>query len=104
MKQFKRYGFSTIVLAAGLLLATSVWAEDATSGGKVENVNTADQSFTLVATPKGVPAGSAEVHVTSDTDFVGVSSLEALKDGDRVEVKTGKQADGEMEVGTVTKV
>ncbi|HRK61928.1 MAG TPA: hypothetical protein PLY88_05205 [Candidatus Omnitrophota bacterium] len=105
MNQIKRYGFSAMALAAGLLLATSVWAADEdTIGGTVENVNTTDQSFTLVATPEGVPAGSAEVNVKPATDYVGVSGLEALEDGDRVEVETGARVDGEFKADTVTKV
>ncbi|HCM42804.1 MAG TPA: hypothetical protein DIS66_05805 [Candidatus Omnitrophica bacterium] len=104
MNQIKRYGFSAAFLAAMLLTAVSAQAEDATIGGTVENVNNDDQSFKLVATPKSGPAGSAEVNVASGTDYVGVSGLAGLEDGDKVEVETGKDISGEVQADTVTKV
>ncbi len=122
MTQIKRYGFSAIFFATGLLLASSAWAEhtpehtadarvhthtdaEAVIGGKVGNVDTEDQSFQLKATPKtSIKPGSAEVNVTSSTDFVGIDGLADLEAGDKVQVESGKTVSGEVTAETVTKV
>lgn len=106
MNQIKRYGFMGIFLTGGLLIAVSAFAahSETTIGGKVDDVDTADQSFKLNATPKNLPAGSAEVNVTSKTNFVGMDSLADLKSGDEVQVDSSKSASGEVKAETVTKV
>ena len=102
MNQIKRYGF---FFAAGILLASAAWANETTVAGKVENVDTADQSFKLKATPKtAIHPGSAEVNVTSKTDFVGVGGLAQLKTGDKVQVESDKKVSGEVQADTVTKI
>lgn len=115
MNQIKRYGFSAIFFAAGLLLASSAWADhtaehqgavasETTIGGKVGTIDKADQSFQLKGTPKSGPAGSAEVNVNSKTNYVGLDGLADLDKGDKVEVDSDKSVSGKVTADTVTKI